>query len=223
MSKYYSESLSGNRLKRCYDLAPPRVRQYLNKEIQVVRDRIKPGDRVLELGCGYGRVLKELISESELLFGIDNSVKSLQYGKGRYLKSNKVILICMDARRLGFHDKIFDLVYCIQNGISALGIEPAVLIKEALRVTKPDGKLILSSYSDKFWDERLKWFRIQANHGLIGEIDDSKTKEGIIVCKDGFKATTFTPARFKKLLSNIGKEYSLFEIDDSSLFCEIVS
>jgi ubiquinone/menaquinone biosynthesis C-methylase UbiE len=223
MSKYYSDSLSGNRLKRCYDLAPPRVRQYLSKEIKVVRERIRPGDRVLELGCGYGRVLKELRSESELLVGIDNSVKSLLYGKRTYLKSDGALLICMDAGRLGFHDKIFDLVYCIQNGISALGIEPAVLIKETLRVTKPNGKLILSSYSDKFWDDRLKWFRIQAKHGLIGEIDYSKTKEGIIVCKDGFKATTFTSAQFKKLLSGTGKEYTLFEIDDSSLFCEIVS
>ena len=223
MTKYYSDALSGNRLKLCYDLAFPRVRQYLDKEIQVVCERIKPGDFVLELGCGYGRVMNELISETGLLIGIDNSFKSLQYGIRTYIKSKSVDLICMDAQNLGFHEKLFDLVYCIQNGVSALGIEPELLIDEALRVTKLTGKVLLSSYSDKFWEERLKWFQIQADYRLIGEIDNSMTKAGTIICKDGFKATTFSHDQFNKLLSEMGKEYKLFEIDESSIFCEIVS
>ena len=223
MTKYYSDTLSGNRLKLCYDLASPRVQQYLDKEIQFVQERIKPGDFVLELGCGYGRVIDELISESGLLIGIDNSMNSLQYGIRTYIKSKSVDLICMDAQNLGFHEKLFDLVYCIQNGVSALGIEPELLIDEALRVTKTNGKVLLSSYSDKFWEERLKWFQIQADYGLIGEIDNSMTKAGTIICKDGFKATTFSDDQFNKLLSEMGNEYKIFEIDESSIFCEIMA
>jgi 2-polyprenyl-6-hydroxyphenyl methylase/3-demethylubiquinone-9 3-methyltransferase len=222
MTKYYSDSLSGTRLKLCYDLAPPRVQQYLNEEINFILERIKPGDFVLELGCGYGRVLNDLISQTDFLIGIDNSLKSLQFGKQTYLKSNKVVLICMDARKLGFHDNEFDVVFCIQNGISALGIEPALLIHEALRITKPNGRLLFSSYSDKFWDDRLKWFQIQASNSLIGEIDYNSTRGGIIICKDGFKATTFNHNQFENLLSEIGNEYKIFEIDESSIFCEIV-
>jgi SAM-dependent methyltransferase len=223
MTRYYSDSLSGNRLKLCYDLAPPRVRRYLNEEINFVRERIRPGDLVLELGCGYGRVLNELTSETDFLIGIDNSVMSLQFGRKTYLKSNKPVLFCMDAKKPGFHENKFDLVFCIQNGMSAFGIKPTLLIHEALRVIKPEGKLLLSSYSDKFWDARLKWFQIQASHGLIGEIDYNLTKEGIITCKDGFKATSFNHSQFEKLLSEIGKEYKIFEIDESSIFCEIVA
>ena len=223
MTTYYSDSLSGNRLKLCYDLAPSRVVQYLNEEIDFVRKRIKPGHLILELGCGYGRVLKELFSETELLVGIDKSLKSLQFGRNNFLESDKITLICMDAEKLGFSYNKFDLVLCIQNGISALGIEPGILIHEALRVTKPNGKLILSSYSDNFWKDRLKWFQIQANHGLIGEIDYNLTREGIIICKDGFKSTTFDHSQFDKLLSKMGNEYKIFEIDESSIFCEIVA
>lgn len=223
MISYYIDSLSGYRLKLCYDLAPPRVQRYLNEEIDFVRERISPGDLVLELGCGYGRVLNELLPATDFLIGIDNSLISLQFAKKTYLKLNYPNLFCMDAKKLGFRENKFDLVFCIQNGISALAIKPTLLIHEALRVTKPKGKLLLSSYSDKFWDARLKWFQIQASHGLIGEIDYNLTKEGIIICKDGFKATTFNHNQFEKLLSKIGKEYKTFEIDESSIFCEIVA
>jgi len=223
MTKYYSDSLSGNRLKLCYELAPPRVLQYLKEEINFVRKRIKPGHLILELGCGYGRVLKELLFKPELLVGIDNSMKSLQFGKKSFLKSDNTALVCMDAKNLGFIDKKFDLVFCIQNGISALGIEPELLVQEALRITKPNGKLILSSYSDKFWEVRLSWFQIQSENGLVGEIDYSVTGDGTIICKDGFRATTVNKNQFDKLLLEFGNKYKIYEIDESSIFCEIVA
>ena len=53
---YYSAKLSGDRLQKCYEVAPARVRQYLEAEISFVIGRLRPGDSVLELGCGYGRV-----------------------------------------------------------------------------------------------------------------------------------------------------------------------
>ncbi len=47
---YYSERLAGSRLRECYNIAPKRVQQYLDAEIQFVMDRLGPGDSVLELG-----------------------------------------------------------------------------------------------------------------------------------------------------------------------------
>ena len=49
LSGYYSEKLSAERLRRVYDLAPARVKRYLDSEIEFVLKRINPGDRVLEL------------------------------------------------------------------------------------------------------------------------------------------------------------------------------
>jgi hypothetical protein len=53
---YYSTRLSGEQLEKCYELASPRVKQYLDVEIAFVLGRLRPADSVLELGCGYGRV-----------------------------------------------------------------------------------------------------------------------------------------------------------------------
>jgi ubiquinone/menaquinone biosynthesis C-methylase UbiE len=66
MRSYYSEHVSAGRLRRCYELAPPRVRRYLDAEIEHVAGRIRPGDAVLELGCGYGRVMEKLAATARM-------------------------------------------------------------------------------------------------------------------------------------------------------------
>src|SRR5512140_1624659 len=111
MSSYYSTHLSAQRLKRVYDIAPPRVQQYLHAEIEHVASHIKPGDSVLELGCGYGRVLKELAERSQAteIIGIDTSIDSLVYGIKDLRLPVSCQLVCMDAAQLGFCDGIFDV------------------------------------------------------------------------------------------------------------------
>ncbi len=54
MSNYYNDKLSAERLVRVYDIAPPRIRKYLDAEIEHVVKKIRQSDIVLELGCGYG-------------------------------------------------------------------------------------------------------------------------------------------------------------------------
>ena len=81
--------------------------------------------------------------------------------------------------------------------------------------------MLFSSYADEFWEHRLEWFRIQSAHGLVGEIDESATGGGTIVCTDGFTATTVTPHRFSVLARGLGERVSIDVIDGSSVFCGI--
>ena len=222
MSDYYSKFLSAERLKLCYDLAPPRVSQYLEEEIEFVKQKIKPGDYVLELGCGYGRILGAIYPKTKYLFGIDKSLENLLFGRHNFLSSGSCLLSAMDAFDPAFKSKTFDLVFCIQNGISAFGGDPELLIEKAIRLTKPGGSVLFSSYSDKFWSQRLEWFKIQSENNLIGEIDYDLSVNGSIFCKDGFRASTFNEEKFTVLTSGINKEVKTYEIDESSVFCEII-
>lgn len=77
------------------------------------------------------------------------------------------------------------------------------------------------TYSEKFWEHRLKWFERQSEAGLLGEIDYEKTGNGVIVCKDGFKATTVSPDRFLAFTSRFNVKTRIVEVDESSLFCEM--
>jgi 2-polyprenyl-6-hydroxyphenyl methylase/3-demethylubiquinone-9 3-methyltransferase len=218
---YYSQKLSGERLILCYSIAPPRVKQYLEAEIDFVLNKINPTDRVLELGCGYGRVLLSLAEKADLAVGIDTAVESLRLYHDLCQDGVRCNVFAMDAGCLGFKDARFDKVVCIQNGISAFQMGKKELIAEALRVTCPGGSIFLSSYAERFWEDRLGWFRIQAERGLVGEIDEEATGEGIIVCKDGFRATTVNGDEFRALALEFGLIPLVTEVDGSSLFCEL--
>ncbi len=226
MKNYYSRELSAERLKFCYDIAPPRVKQYLEAEIDFILDRVRPDHSVLELGCGYGRVLLKIAQKVKFAAGIDSSRNSLILMKNILSEKDKrkirnCSLYEMNAAGLGFKDRVFNTVLCIQNGISAFNVNRQELMKEAVRVTSLGGLVIFSSYSEKFWEDRLEWFKIQSKYGLIGEIDYNATKNGIIVSKDGFKATTISPLELRSLASKMMCDYKVMEIDDSSIICEM--
>jgi len=219
--EYYSKKLSANKLKRCYDVASPRIQQYLTEEINFVSQFIKPDMKVLELGCGYGRVVKLLAEKAKTVVGIDTSQESLDLAKGYLGTKSNYELKNMNAEKLDFQNESFDLVIGIQNGISAFKVDSKKLVMESLRVTKMGGYVLFSSYSENIWDARLEWFQKQSEEGLLGEIDYEKTGSGIIICKDGFKATTYSKEDFVDLMCHLQLKAEITEVDNSSIFCVI--
>jgi len=219
---YYRERLSADRLLRCYEIAPERIKQYLDAEIRFVVSNLHGSDLVLELGCGYGRVMRAV---SQFVFGIvgnDISRESLEFARSYMEGCENYDVFLMDASWIGFRSCIFDVVFCVQNGISAFGVGKKRLITETVRVTKDNGIILFSSYSPKIWEARLEWFRKQSQFGLIGEIDGQKTCDGTIVCKDGFRATTVSSDKFVELFGEFGLNASIIEVDESSIFCRVI-
>jgi ubiquinone/menaquinone biosynthesis C-methylase UbiE len=223
MSDYYSETLAAERLRQCYEITSPRVRQYFDAEINHVLSRIPPRAEVLELGCGYGRVLTSLAQRAAMVVGIDTSMASLKLARQLLAATTDCHLVCMDAACMAFRDAVFDVVVCIQNGISAFHRDQQTLIAEAVRVTRPGGLVLFSTYAERFWPHRLEWFEAQSRAGLLGEIDYDKTGKGVIVCKDGFTATTVSAGQFQALADVCEVPCRLLEVDESSLFCEITA
>lgn len=222
MHGYYTEKLAAERLRTCYELAPPRTKAYLEAEVEFVLSRTTPSMTVLELGCGYGRVLERLLPRVYATCGIDMSLLSLRMALKLLRRNRSLQLACMDAIHMGFRDGVFDLTICIQNGICAFAVDQERLFREAHRVTRSGGLVLFSSYSAQFWGDRLEWFEVQAAHHLIGEIDYNATRNGVIVCKDGFRATTADKTTFEKLATRLGVTPRITEVDDSSLFCEVI-
>lgn len=219
---YYREKLSATRLEACYNSAPPRIKQYLKAEIQHLISRLSSSDKVLELGCGYGRLMFAIAPYVRYVVGIDNSEESLEYAKELQNPRDNCEFLLMDALNLGFSGNEFDAVICNQNGICAINGDTLRLVQEALRVTKTRGRVIFSSYSDKFWAHRLDWFLVQAKQGLIGEIDMDETHDGRIVCKDGLRLDSMDQKGFINICEKLNVNCQITEVDESSIFSEMI-
>lgn len=214
---YYAQKLNSQKLYRIYDTALPRIRQYLSMETDFVRKQLHRTENVLEVGAGYGRILKELSPHAKSCTGIDISEDSVAFGREYLKECPNVRLEVMDAHKLEFTEE-FDVTLCLQNGLSAMKGDPMQLIGECMKTLVKGGKAYFSTYSGRFWAHRLAWFEEQADKGLLGEIDREQTKNGVIVCKDGFRAMTFTEEDFQRLGKASGCPCEIREIDESSLF-----
>ena len=216
-NNYYAKKLNSQKLVQVYDTQIPRVKQYLEAEVSFVKDNLLGSEKVLELGAGYGRIVKELASHCKSIVGIDISDESVSLGK-EYLKEDlNAEIVTMDANNLTFKEK-FDVILCLQNGLSAMKADSPEFIERILENVVTGGTVYFSTYSENFWDCRLLWFKEQAEKGLLGDIDLDKTKDGVIVCKDGFKAITHTKKDLELIGRWSGYEYKIQEIDQSSVF-----
>ena len=214
---FYAKKLNSQKLYQVYDTGIPRVRQYLESEIDFVRQRLHKTEKILELGAGYGRIMKELSSCAESLLGIDISEDSVEFGK-EYLKERaNTHFEVMDAHKLNYEEE-FDVTLCLQNGLSALKGEARNVVNACVKALRIGGSAYFSTYSSKFWSCRLAWFEEQADKGLLAAIDRDQTRDGVIVCKDGFRATTFTENDFVRFGEASGSKFDIQEVDESSLF-----
>ena len=218
---YYAKSLNAQRLWRVYDTAIPRISRYLEQEIAFVRDRLKKTDVVLELAAGYGRIMKELAPYVKSITGIEISGDNVCFGE-EYLKNiPNIAFLTMDAHDIDY-DNRFDAVLCLQNGLSAVRAEvPEVFAAKVIKALKKGGKAYFSTYHPNFWEQRVAWFQEQAGKGLIGELDMEKTENGVIICKDGFRATTHSIDDLEKIGLSTNCRWQIFEVDDSSIFLVI--
>lgn len=216
MDNYYAESLNSQKLFQVYETAIPRVAQYLQAEIDFVKQRLTSTQRVLELGAGYGRIVKELAPCCASIVGMDISEESVELGRAYLQSCPNASMVAMDVHQMHFPEP-FDVVLCVQNGLSAMRADHTV-IQKILDIVVPGGTAYFSTYSANFWDFRLKWFEEQAAKHLLGEIDYTQTGNGVIVCKDGFKAMTHSPEDFEKIGKDSGYPHQIQEVDGSSLF-----
>ena len=214
---YYDQNLNAQKLYRVYQSRYPRVKQYLDAEISFVKKHLQGTERVLELGAGYGRIMKELAPFCRSITGIDISEDNVEFGRAYLREVDNCRLMVMDAHHLRLQEA-FDVILCLQNGLSAMKLEPMEYIRDMMELLSPGGTAFISSYSPNFWQHRLAWFQEQADQGLLGEIDMDKTKDGVIVCRDGFRATTHSPEEMERIGKASGQAYRVAEVDGSSIF-----
>ncbi len=165
---------------------------------------VKEGDRVLDAGCGNGRLVKLFMGKNIAYTGCDNNLEFIKIAKKNYPDNN---FILGDLMKMPFQDESFDDIFCIAALHHIPGKEyRQKVVQEIRRVLKAGGLLILTN-----WDRyTIDFFPKIAKATLSKLIGASKLDFKDVFIPWRNKAQRyyhcFTLNEIKKLIENNGFE-----------------
>ncbi|MBU4298571.1 class I SAM-dependent methyltransferase [Patescibacteria group bacterium] len=185
-----------------------RTRAFIPEDIKKLGEYAIPGEKVLDSGCGSGRLFEVLKDQRVDYFGVDISEKLIEIAKKNYFGTDAKFQVA-DSLNLPFPANFFGAVY----SISVLHHIPSrefqiQYLKEAKRVLRPEGILVLRVWD--FWKRKQGWelilkyglFKLtRKKHFDFGDIFlPWKSSEGKLLVERYFHCFT------KKGLENLAKE-----------------
>ncbi|MEJ2701747.1 MAG: class I SAM-dependent methyltransferase [Sedimentisphaerales bacterium] len=151
-----------------------------NLEFLAQTNVLKPGDKVLEIGCGIGSVVFELSKQGYDVTGTDISTAAITYGLKKY---GDIHLEVQAAETLPYEDKSFDVVLSFDLFEHIAQIDRHV--SEVARVLCPGGSYLFQTpnkYSnaiyETLWTKSLQWRRYHPSLHSPGQLKRRLAKHG---------------------------------------------
>ncbi len=179
-------------LNRALDPAtqPAAIQAFLRAELDVIRNAIREGMRVIDVGCGTGRHLHLLAERLRLGVGVDYE-RSYVAQAQRHAGGRVLHFVAGDATAIPLVAD-FDLAMCVTNTWGTMSDKSGVLA-EMRRLAPQPGTRLLSVYSAASVPARREWYR-RLGHDVSDETPDYLETEA------GFRSEHFSEARLRSLV-----------------------
>jgi len=174
----------------------------INLDFLARENLLKPGDKILEIGCGIGTVVHTLGEQGYDAIGTDISQIAIEYGLEKYAP---IRLEVPPAEELRFEDASFDVVLSFDLFEHIAQVERHV--SEVARVLKSEGYYLFQTpnkYSNMVFEtlahKSLKWRRAHPSLHTAGQIRRRLARYGFqtrFVKMDPMN--DYTRAKLKKL------------------------
>ncbi len=201
---WFEKHGQSNFLDVCYAAAPARIQAALAAELEFVRAALQGSGRVLEIGCGDGRLLESLRDLGCEWVGMDLMESYLRFARSSRQVAAGTGFAAGRAGQLPFADSSFDAVLCAQNTLGLLGEEKLPTLREAARVTRPGGKLVFVVYSEFSIIPRVEWYTQMLQQGMMAPIDWAQSGPELLLTEDGHASECFRRQRLEALFAEAG-------------------
>ncbi len=138
---------------------------------------VRDGDRVLDAGCGNGRLLEILSDKTVEYLGMDNSHELVKIAQAKF--PNKAFLVgdILELNKLS--EKDFDYLFCVAVLHHLPGQDLRVeALKQMKDKIKPDGKIVITVWN--LWSQ-LKFRRLICKFTILKIMGKNKMDFGDIL------------------------------------------
>jgi ubiquinone/menaquinone biosynthesis C-methylase UbiE len=174
---------------------------------------IAPGSRILDFGCGCGRVVKYLTKyfKQSRFYGTDIDDEAITWCRDEL--SNIGEFVCNEtAPPLAFEDDFFDMVYSISVFTHLPEEMQFAWLEELKRVTKPNGYLLLTTHGEELFEKAPDEHRAQlAEKGFFYTVGSGT--DGL---PDFYQTTYHTDAYIRE---NWSRYFMIQQIRKKSVMC----